>query len=91
MISKINKCCLIVEALFWPKLSVPNDFKSQFKTTKTKKDRARAHNITSQALENFLCGKHTYTGQGNKVSLFINTVHGLKDPGFSKSQLPLCV
>lgn len=25
------------------------------------------------------------TGHGNEVSLFINTVHGLKDPGFSKS------
>lgn len=25
------------------------------------------------------------TGHGNEVSLFINTAHGLKDPGFSKS------
>lgn len=30
-------------------------------------------------------GKKKKKGHGNEVSLFINSVHGLKDPGFSKS------
>lgn len=46
----------------------------------------RAHNTTSQALESSLWvgGWGRGTGHGNEVSLFINTVHALKDPGFSK-------
>lgn len=50
--------------------------------------------MTSQPLESFPHEKKKKkkTGNGNEVSLFINTVHGLKDPGFSKkSLLPLCV
>ena len=45
--------------------------------------------LTSQTLESFLCGKKKM-GHGNEVSLFINTVHDLKDPRFSKG-LSFCL